>query len=305
MSRTYVLPVSNNITGDIDDALPSELVFREQARNADPPTLTRSASRQYYPFDFDPVTGIYGQANQVIEDLGYIDPVELWERAGANPNDRNAPDDFIATISVRAGGGDPTGEALCTLVDSVFSPRLPSFILPEVGPPVSPTPSRLATRYGLPVFSGDIILIDWFNRPVTTEAAIVTINLTPCDGCALQAAVAAWQAAQKDCCAAEECDAPVVTNIIPDPSPILGGIGAPVNYGLDINGSGFLPTDVITLVGDPGIVPGIPFHVSGALWTLPIAVAAFTPSGPFTVEVARVGAPTCSDSADGFVVPPV
>lgn len=304
MSRTYVLPVTGELGGGPTAGLPPDLVFREQALNASPPALTRSASRQYYPFDYDPVTGIYGQINQQIVELGYIDPVELWERASGSPDDRNAPDDFIATISVRAAFPAPDGEALFTLVDSTYSPRLPSFIIPE-SPAVAPTPSRVATRYGLPIFSGDVILVDWFNRPATTNAALVTVNLTPCDGCELQAAVAAWEAALKDCCTeGTDCSAgPEALSV--NPPAITGGFapGPPVTISVTIGGSNFNATDVISLVSVAGVsITSVP-SLGGIGWTFDLEFPPdIPPFSPIILTVTDTAG--CADSIQILVFPP-
>lgn len=102
--------------------MPTNLSFT-QLRDLD--ALTPSQRRLYYPNSFDPLTGIYARADQTIGELGLIDPVDLWERSSATGT--STPDDFLANISIRGPAGDPTGDALVTVVDSLFSPRFPSF----------------------------------------------------------------------------------------------------------------------------------------------------------------------------------
>lgn len=301
MSRTYVLPVTVSLTGDFADNLPEDLVFRDLAASKDP-ALPRSVARQYFPFEFDPVAQVYNQANQVIEELGVIDPVELWERTASTPAARNAPDDFIATISVTGPPGDPTGDAIFVVVDSNNVPRLPPIFLPAA-PYTVPFPPRVATRYGLPIFTGDRIVVAWGNRPTTGESATVIVNLTPCDACELQTAAAAWATALKDCCeGGSTCDLTVAI-ITSAPGPVLGGIGVIGNYVITILGSNFLPTDLVNLTAPPGVSLGIPLITPTDI-TINMTVDPFTPPGNMVFEVVRFDDPTCSATGNLPIIPP-
>ncbi len=181
MSRTLYLPVTHDLTGSTLDAFPVGLLMRSRA-NALAGGLARSTARQYFPFSFDYLTGTYGQADQIIADLGVIDPVELWERCGPQ-GARNAPDDYIATLSIRSVDG--TGDAIAQVIDAAGGPRGGPIALAGAG----------ATQYGIPLFTGDRITVAWLNRPVTDDSATVILNLTEGAGMELQSAAAAWELA--------------------------------------------------------------------------------------------------------------
>ncbi|MEE8508444.1 MAG: hypothetical protein V3T07_05210 [Myxococcota bacterium] len=181
MSRTLYLPVTNDLTGDTLDVLPAGLLMRSQANELEL-GLPRTVARQYFPFGYDYPTDAYSQADQVITDLGVIDPVELWERCGPQ-GARNAPDDYIATLSIRSVDG--TGDAIAQVIDAAGGPR---------GAPI-PLVGAGETQYGIPLFTGDRITVIWDNRPVTNDTATVILNLTEGAEMELQEAAAAWQLA--------------------------------------------------------------------------------------------------------------
>jgi len=183
MSRTLYLPVTGDLTGLLDDGGPPNLVLRSQANRAGPATtLPRTVARQYFPFGYDYPTTAYSQVDQVITDLGVLDPVELWEKCGP-VGSLNAPDDFIATLSIRSS--DDTGTARAQVLDAGGSPR---------GAPID-FPGAGATRYGIPLFTGDRISLTWLVGPVTDNSATVILNLTEGDKMQLQKAIAAWDLA--------------------------------------------------------------------------------------------------------------
>ncbi len=181
MSRTLYLPVTNDLTGDTLDVLPAGLLMRSQANELEL-GLPRTVARQYFPFGYDYPADAYSQADQVITDLGVIDPVELWERCGPQ-GARNAPDDYIATLSIRSVDG--TGDAIAQVIDAAGGPR---------GAPI-PLVGAGETQYGIPLFTGDRITVIWDNRPVTNDTATVILNLTEGAEMELQEAAAAWQLA--------------------------------------------------------------------------------------------------------------
>ena len=180
MSRTIYLPVTGDLTGLATDGPPPGLLLRSQAERVS--ALPRTIARQYFPFSFDYLTDTYGQADQIIADLGVLDPVELWERCGPRGS-LNAPDDFIATLSIRSG--DDTGTAEAQVIDSGGSPRRTALSFPGAG----------ATHYGIPLFTGDRILVVWSVAPLGGTAATVILNLTEGDQMPLQRASAAWELA--------------------------------------------------------------------------------------------------------------
>lgn len=296
MSRTYFLPVTVDLTGNANDNLPPELVFRDQSASLDP-FLPRSIARQYFPYEYDFISEVYNQANQVITELGVIDPVELWERTAETPDKRNAPDDFIATVSVHGPNGDFTGTGGFTVIDATGSPRFPEFELP-IG---VAAPGRVATRYGIPLFTGDRILARWVNRPVSGDSGFVIVNLTPCDGCELQTAAAAWEQALKDCCG-DTCPKGVdlVTSI---PSPILT-LPGPESYILTITGTGFLIDDVISSVNGDVVITGPPIF-GGTTWQVPIDVTTPTPGPQDAIKIESAADAQCFTLAAIFVAPPV
>jgi hypothetical protein len=181
MSRTLYLPVTNDLTGNTLDVLPAGLLMRSQANELEL-GLPRTVARQYFPFGYDYPADAYNQADQVITDLGVIDPVELWEKCGPQ-GARNAPDDYIATLSIRSVDG--TGDAIAQVIDAAGGPR---------GAPI-PLAGAGETQYGIPLFTGDRIAVTWDNRPVTNDTATVILNLTEGAEMELQEAAAAWQLA--------------------------------------------------------------------------------------------------------------
>jgi len=222
MSRTYYLPITITLDGDPASGIPPNLLFRDQADTTDP-AIPRTVSRLLFPRQYDYVAEVYNQADQVIGTLGAIDPVQLWERSGS-AGDRNAPDDFVATVSVHGPTGDTSGIAQVTIIDGNLRPRSAPFLLGSS--PAAP----YATRYGIPLFTGDQLLFSWQTEPNAGTSGFVTVNLTPCDGCELQRAAAAWVLALKDCCAevAPSCllpSAAEVTNNIGGTASITVGSG--------------------------------------------------------------------------------
>lgn len=298
MSRTFSFPVTTDLTGDVNDQLPSGLSFTQLR---DPDALTPSQRRLYWPQSFDPLTGLYARPDQTITELGLIDPVDTWLRSGGAQG--SSPDDFIANLSVSGPPGDPTGEALFTVVDALFRPRFPSFVIPL--PDDGQTPGRVATRYGIPFFTGDMLICDWLNRPATGNGAQILLNLAPCDFCDMQKATAAWFQVNSEGPVPPECVPPVVLGVTSVPSPIRAGLGIPVNYVVTIAGIGFESDDVVTIASGPGgvAITNTTF-VSPGEWTVDIAVLAGTLAGPLTFSVARAADAGCADTGDTFVVPP-
>lgn len=297
MSRTFSIPVTVDLTGDVNDQLPENLTFRQLK---DFEGLTPSQRRLLYPNSFDPLTGVYGRPDQVITELGLIDPVDVWSRSGATKT--STPDDFLANISIRGPAGDPTGDALVTVVDGYFSPRFASFVVPLA--PDGQTPGRVATRYGLPLFTGDMIIVDWLNRPVSpVSSAQILLNLSPCDFCCMQKATAAWFAVNSEGPVDPGCIPPVVLAISSSPSPIAA-FSPPNNYTLTISGIGFEATDVVSVASSPpGVSLGPVTYVGPAEWEAAIFVAGGAPPGFITLSVARGADLGCLDTGTIPVVP--
>lgn len=297
MSRTFALPVDGDLTGLPTDLLPENLTFT-QLKDLD--GLTPSQRRLYYPNSFDPITGIYSRADQRIEDLGLIDPVDVWSRSGGQQG--STPDDMIASISIRAQAGDPTGDALVTVVDAFLSPRFASFVVPLA--PDGQTPGRVATRYGLPIFTGDMILVDWLNRPAITNAASILLNLSPADGCCMQKATAAWFAVNGEGPVPPACTPPIVLGMTSAPAPIFA-LSPFESYTLTIPGIGFQADDVVAVSsGPPGVIISSFGFISPGEFTAVVDIPAGTPPSGFVVSVSRALDPGCSASAGLPIVDP-
>ncbi len=297
MSRTFSLPVTVDLTGDVNDQLPDALGFTQIRDLAG---LTPSQRRLYYPESFDPLTGVYARPDKIITELGLIDPVDVWQRSGAAQG--SSPDDFLANLSIRGPAGDPTGEALVTVVDSLFSPRFPSFVVPLA--PDGQTPGRVATRYGIPLFTGDMIVADWLNRPASGNGAQILLNLAPCDFCCMQKATAAWFQVNGEGPVAPDCGPPVVLGLSSTPSPIRA-LFPPTVYTVTIPGIGFMPSDNVAIASSP---PGV--NLTSSTFVNPgeievtIAVAGGVLPGQIVFSVSRAGDPGCMDTGSLPVVPP-
>ena len=316
MSRTYYLPITITLDGDPASGIPPNLLFRDQADTTDP-AIPRTISRLLFPRQYAYVAEVYNQADQVIGTLGAIDPVQLWERSGS-AGDRNAPDDFIATVSVHGPTGDTTGIAQVTIIDGNLRPRSAPFLLGSS--PAAP----YATRYGIPLFTGDQLLFSWQTEPNAGTSGFVTVNLTPCDGCELQRAAAAWVSALKDCCAevAPSCllpSAAEVTDNIGGATSISIGSGianalavlVPPGtgvYQLDVTmAATFDPADYTFEVLVDGVaiplgfgpnfasVAGLPVGPAGTQDTWHVEFTLSTPIGPDLVElrVTETADPSC------------
>lgn len=298
MSRTFVIPVLDELTGLVTDTLPPDLSFNQLPDNE---VLTPAQRRIYFPYSLDPLAGITYQENQKIYDLGLIDPVDLYSSVGSQ---NNAPDDFLATISVRSLSQDDTGDALITVVDSVFNPRFPSFQLPLPGP-VAPTPQRVSTRYGIPLFSGDMIIVDWLNFPALSGAALITLNLSPADGCCMQQATAAWFQVSGEGPVQPGCVPPEITVVDSFPAPIYGGgVGPPTAYQLVIVGDLFEPTDLVQIGDVNGVsVIGLPLYIGPNEWQLPIEVDSNADIGPLSVAVVRAEDSGCFGTGSIDIIP--
>ncbi len=272
MSRTYFLPVTVAIDGNVASGLPPNLLFRDQADSVDP-ALRRTASRMMLPLGYDYPLEVYNQADQVIANLGLIDPVELWERSG-QAGDRNAPDDFLATVSINGPTGDTSGVAMVTIVDANLRPRFAPFTLG------SSSPAPYATRYGIPLFTGDRLLVDWTIAPLGGSSAFVTVSLTPCFGCELQTATALWVEALQDCCEegipAETCFA-VLTAVIED-----------------------LTSGLVTPLGVPGPGLGVLSPPGGGPYQLDVTMDTAFDIADYTIEVLRNGVPLVLGAPPNF-----
>ncbi len=278
MSRTYFLPVTVDLDGNPASIIPANLLFRQ----SDSPTLARTISRILFPLDYEYELELYNQADQVIGSLGSIDPVELWERSG-QAGDRNAPDDFLATVSVTGPTGDTSGIAEVTILDPNLRPRFAPFLLgsdPETAP--------YASRYGIPLITGDQLLFSWATPPAGGTSAFVTVNLTPCDACELQTAAALWNQALKAC-----CEAPV-SCLAPGSAVAIDNFGA-----------------VTPLTVGPGGGPGTDIAVAvppaSGVWSLNVDMGTTFDPADYTAEVLVNGAaipPGPPFSATITAVPP-
>jgi hypothetical protein len=249
----------------------------------------------YYPIKYDISGESYEQANQEIAELGYLDPVELWTRSQSQ---ESSPDDFIATISIQGPVGDPSGEAIFTVVDANMRPRFNSFVLPSAA--TAPTPVGVGTRYGVPLLSGDLILCSWLNRPATGDNGVIIINLMECDGCEWQRTAAQWLANQGD--EPVPCSPPSIISILPVGGPIFEpGIGT---WTLAVQGIDFEPTDEWDSPVGPITVQSVNFIDSANVEvTIDIGFPGLS-SGPYPINVNRVGDPTCAATGSFFIVPP-
>ncbi len=274
MSRTYYLPVTVTLDGDPSSVIPSNLLLRDQADNPDP-GLPRTVARQLFPFGYDFPSDTYAQADQVIGTLGVVDPVELWERSGA-AHERNAPDDFIATISIAGPAGDPTGIASVTIIDANLQPRSASVLLGSA--PSAP----YRTRYGIPLLTGDRLLLAWDTPPVSGSQAFVSLNLTACDGSALQSAAAAWLVALKDCCddTPPACDTPSAAAVTDDNGAITP---------LSVGGG-----------GNPGSVQAVLVPPGSGVYMLDVTLPATFDPADYTVEVLVDGSAITPGAAPNF-----
>jgi hypothetical protein len=301
MSRTYGIPFTGRLTGLAGvfsgDKLPDALVFKQNlnALNSSP-----AQRRIYLPSSFDVNTGTTTRPDQVVVDLGFIDPVDLFLKSG--PPNQASPDDFLATLSVQGPFGDPTGEAQITVIASDSSPRFASFVIPQ--PSDGFTVGRVASRYGIPILTGDTIVLDWLTVPVSGPGGIITLNLSPADGCCMQQAMAAWFAVNGQGPPTPSCDPPVINSFDSIPAPIFSGAGAPVDYTVDLDGTGFLADDIVTIESAPaGVTLLGSLFVSPVLWTTGVRVLAGTLGGNIVFRITRVGDPTCFDEISVPLVP--
>ncbi len=289
MAQTFYLPITENLTGDLADQLPEDLVFRNDKARQDSPPLSRTQARIMYPFGYDPVADVQTRPGDVIKNLGVIDPVDISERgSGPNVGVRWAGDDYFVTLAVipNQTALDDGSFAVCRIVDAAGCDRFGCFNLPL---PAPENGVRVCSRYGLPMTAGDRIVLEWQGDGNFAGVVIVTVAAATTSEAYLDAI----------CCLIKVsgegpvppgCEPPVITSYTTVPTPVVEGVpGPPVAYDVTVNGAGFLPSDVVTIVGGPsGAIPVLTqTFVSGVEWDLDIHVPAGKLAGTYQLTVTR------------------